>query len=222
MKKIVAFVLIIAALVILPSFAFAGFNNTRGIVLQTRLEVSKDGTNWDNYVAETDPGNQTLTVSPGDTIFFRLKTWNTSEARGANILYTASYTNPQYIDRLDPFHAGVGDDIDGDGSLYTITDTDPVAGTMHFSLDGVNGGTNETSGFESGGIAARISADAPDKAVILATVQITAASGSFNDYNYFSGRAYADDSATTQVRILISNPSVTPSVTPPYPISIGK
>jgi hypothetical protein len=224
LKKIIAFVLVVVAFVVLPGFVFAGFG-IGGVNMQTRLEVSKDNINWDNYVAETNPGNQTLTVSPGDTIYFRLKTWDIGAATARNVHYNASYTNPQYIASFDPFHVGTQDDTDANGRAYVLGATDPVAGTMQFSISRVDRNTTETSGFESGVMAATISNDVPDQAVISATVQI-ASMAPLNDYNYSSGRVYADDQATTQVRILIARPvvtpSVTPSVTPPYPISVGK
>lgn len=228
MKKIVAFVLVVAAFVIVPSFAFAGFGSG-GVNLQTRLEVSKDNTDWDNYDAEVNPGGQTLTVSPGDTIYFRLKTWDTGGMYAQNVQFNAGYTNPQYIASFDPFHPGTQDDTDGNGRAYVLGATDPIAGTMQFSISRINKNTSETTGYEGGEMVAHIASDVPDQAVITATVQI-ASMAPIPDFNYSSGKVYADDQATTQARIIISNPpavtpatpSVTPSITPPYPISIGK
>jgi len=88
MKKVV-FVLMAAVLIALPSFTSAGYSSG-GAMLLTRLEVSKDNTNWVNYLAEENSGDQTLTVLPGDTVYFRLKTWNTGDAPSINITFTGS------------------------------------------------------------------------------------------------------------------------------------
>lgn len=215
MKKAL-FILMAAVLVALPSFTSAGFSNG-GATLLTRLEVSKDGTTWVNYLAETNGGGQTLTVSPGDTIYFRLRTWNAGANPAVNITYTSSYSNPQFIDAWDPFHPGVNDDLDADATFYYSLTGLPnmTAGTVSFDLDAVAPVSSETSGFQSGGMVARVAAGTPDQTVILATVIITGAGSIAWWKNWLFPRAYADDSATTQVRILVSNPPVvTPIVLP--------
>jgi len=212
----------------LPNLASAGYSNGGGALLLTRLEVSKDNSTWVNYLAETNSGGQTLTVSPGDTVYFRLKTWDTGDTPAINITYTASYTNPSYIDALDPFHAGVNDDLDGNdpASYYALTGLpDATAGTLTFDLDGV-AVSSEITGYESGGMVARVKAGTPDQTVILATVIITGASQvGFNWWQRLFAHAYADSSATTQVRLLVSNPpavAATPTlpVTGPDPIQL--
>ena len=206
MKKVV-FVLMAAVLIALPSFTSAGYSSG-GAMLLTRLEVSKDNTNWVNYLAEENSGDQTLTVLPGDTVYFRLKTWNTGDAPSIDITFTGSYTNPGYIDALDPFHPGVHDDLDGDATFYyALTGLpDMTAGTVSFDLDAVANGSTDLLNYQSGEMVARVAAGTPDQTVMLTTVIITGASQVAWWKKLLFPRAYADDSATTQVRILVSNP----------------
>lgn len=211
MKKAL-FILMAAVLVALPSFTSAGFSSS-GAMLLTRLEVSKDGTTWVNYLAETNSGGQTLTVSPGDTIYFRLKTWNTGGTPAINIEYSAAYTNPGGVDAFDPFHPGVSDDSDGDAILFYVLNAPPdlTAGTTAFHLDGVADSTTETTGFQSGGMAAHIATSTPDQTVLLATVTITGADEFIVWWkNLLFPRALADDAATTQARILVATPAPVP------------
>lgn len=216
MRKVII-TLAAIALAVMPTFASAVFINS-GAILLTRLEVSKDEVTWVNYLAETSSGNETFTVSPGDTVYFRLKTWDTGNAPAVNVTYSASYTNPQYIDALDPFHAGNQDNLDGDIFHYALSGLpDTTAGTLQFTLDAVANNSSDTANFESGGIVARVAAGTPDQTVILATIQITGSSLVTINWweNLLFSHAYADSSATTQARILVSNPPVatTPAVT---------
>ena len=206
MRKVLI-VFLATVFVALPSFVSAGYSSG-GAMLLTRLEVSKDNTNWVNYLAEENSGDQTLTVLPGDTVYFRLKTWNTGDAPSINITFTGSYTNPGYIDALDPFHPGVHDDLDGDATFYyALTGLpDMTAGTVSFDLDAVANGSTDLLNYQSGEMVARVAAGTPDQTVMLTTVIITGASQVAWWKKLLFPRAYADDSATTQVRILVSNP----------------
>lgn len=221
MKKIIVGFLV-AVFVALPSFVSAGYSaNDGNIILLTRLEVSKDNTNWVNYLAEENSGGQTLTVSPGDTVYLRLKTWNTGISPAVTVQYTGSYTNPQYIDALDPFHAGVYDDLDGDTLFYYGLDSLPdlTAGTMSFHLDGVLQDTDDQAGYQGGEIVARVKAETPDQTVILATVQINSTDFVVWWKRLLFPRAYADDVATTQVRLLVSNPPAAAPATQTLPVT---
>jgi len=214
MKKVLM-VLMAAVLVALPSFVDAGYGGI-GTNLLTRLEVSKDNATWVNYLAETNSGNQTLTVSPGDTLYFRLKTWNIGNNPASDIEFSATYTNPQYISALDPFSlTGAQNDLDGDVDNVYSLNAPPSGGTMTFNLNAVAKNTTDLAGFESGGVLLKVAAGTPDQTVILATVTITGIRvlGWWKDLLF--PRAYADDAATTQVRIMVSNPpAVTPVVLP--------
>jgi len=215
MKKVVI-ALLAVVFSVFPSIASAGFISG-GATLLTRLEVSKDNSTWVNYLAETDSGNQTLTVSPGDTIYFRLKTWDTGDTPAINITYSGVYTNPAGMDALSAFDSGSTDDLDGDAILfYGLSGLpDMNAGTLSFYLDGVDNGTTDATGFQSGGMTGRIAAGTADQTVILATVTITGADLFIASWEkLLFPRAYADDQATTQVRMLVSNPPVVPQTTP--------
>jgi hypothetical protein len=208
MKKLLVIAVLAAALAIIPSLVFAGYDEGDGYELLTRLEVSKDGSTWINYSAETNSGNQTLTVSPGDTIFLRLKTWDIGQSPATNIQFSSTFTNPTNIDAFDPFTSG-NDDSDGDGLLfYSAVSVNINAGTFLFSLDGVAGNTNENAGYQSGTVAARIGANAPNGSITLITVQITDADHPVAyKINQLFPRAYADEQGATQIRLLVYNPT---------------
>jgi hypothetical protein len=226
MRKVALVLLLAVSIVVLPKIVFASFN-FGDVALETRLEVSKDNATWVNYLADSNSGNQTLTVSPGDTLYFRLKTWDTGLTPATNVRYGASFTNPSYIDSLDPFHIGTNDDSDGDGHPYTLTGTpDMTAGTFQFTLDNVASSSTETTNDESGAMVAGIDARTPDQTVFLVTVQITGIVELSNAswLNNLSPKAYADSQATTQVRILVSNPALvsTPAVTASTPATANE
>lgn len=203
--------------VILPSIVIAGFTGDQGIDLRTRLEASTDNLAWVNYSGEDNPGNATLNVSAGDTVYIRLKTWDISDLIVAtNIEFTGTFTNPQYISSTDFLGTGTNDDLDGDGvKVYSLTSYDEVAGTAVFDLNGISPSSSVDTDFDSGGVTITVDSDTPDQTVILATVQITSAdelpwiSWATNIYD----RALADDQATTRVRILVNNPTPTPTPT---------
>lgn len=221
MKKII-FALMAAAFVALPSFVSAGYVAGGGnVVINTRLEASADNSTWVNYLAEENSGGQTLTVSPGDTIYLRLKTWNTG-GMPAGVEYTGTFTNPAYLDSPEMFSSGAGakDDLDGDATYYyALTSFDTSSGVTLFTLDAIMNGSTVDANYQSGGITAQIKSDTPDQTEMLVTVQVTGADAYITWWQRLFTHAYADDAATTQVRILVSNPPATAVTTPTLPVT---
>jgi hypothetical protein len=205
MKKILMILAIVIGVAIIPSFVSAGFSpEGSDYDLRTILEVSKDGITWLNYNAETNSGDQTLTITPGDIVYVRLKTWNVGDTDANNIQFTSSFTNPQYIDSFDAFN-GANDNLDGDEIYYHYEGVDTDTGEFQFSLDQALANTTEESGFQSGAVTMSVDSATPDQAVILVTVQIPTEQATFLDK--LLPRVYADSNATTQVRIIVSNPT---------------
>lgn len=113
MKKILIFSII--GLVVLSIFGYLKFGPSRvfaagagevdGVDLHIKVEGSADhGATWFNFSA-SEPGeadNQTITVSPGEQIEFRVKVWNTGVLfRAANVDIAGSVTNAGYVSALD-------------------------------------------------------------------------------------------------------------------------
>ncbi len=221
MKKVALVLLLAVSIIVLPKIVFAAFS-LGDVALETRLEVSKDNTNWINYSADSNSGNQTLTVSPGDTLYFRFNTWDTGLTPATNVSYGASFTNPQYVNALDPFHPGTNDNTDGDLHPYVLTGTpDMTAGTFQFTLSNVAASSTVTTNDESGIMVAKVAAATPDQTQIWMTVQISGIV-ELSDASWLNSlypKAYADTRATTQVRILVSDPAPvpTPAVTASVP-----
>lgn len=219
MRKLVFMLIVGLVVALIPASVLAGFGVVgTGIDLRTRLEVSNNGSDWYNYSAESNPGDQTLQVHPGDTVNFRIKMWNVGSTPADQITLSATTTNPQYIQTANIFDgsATTNQDLDGDGLVYAVTSFDPVAGTGTFSHDGVNIGTIEagTTNNEGGTYTTTISSSAPDQTLIEVTMRITGAEEAqrFN-LMHLLDRAYADEYATTIVRILVVNqPAAAPAL----------
>jgi hypothetical protein len=219
MKKLL--VIIFASLVLataLPLYlVYAGFGQEGAFInVKARLEVSKDNVNWVNYEAEDDSGSGTLTVSPGDTIYFRLKTWNTGTHSVANVAYAAAFTNQQYlIDSVMFTGSGggsgdLGDDGDpANGYSMTGEGYNSETGIATFELSGVAADSTITSGYQSGGITSQIATGTPDQTIITAAVTISdAVDLEIGWLNNIVSRAYADEFGTTTIGIIVSNPAV--------------
>lgn len=214
MRKFLVVIVLAVLLMVVPNLVFAGYGDKAQMDLQTRLEVSKDNINWLNYDAETNPGNQTLTVSPGDTIYFRLTTDNYGTNQALDTQFEGNFNNPSYIESIDAFNGAANDDIDLDGRPYVLDSIDNMTDTIYFHFDYIEAGDSlsRQSGLsftQIGGISAKIGSLVPNQAVIMATVQIknaTIPEGVFL-LDKLVSRAYADDQATTQVRILVYNPN---------------
>lgn len=201
----------------LPLGAFAGYSGSGDFELRTKLEVSKPGSDWMNYLAEDNPGNQTLSVNAGDTVTFRLKVWDVTATSAQNVVLSSTITNPQYIETANIFDGSstTNNDLDGDTAVYSLTAFDPAAGTGTFGLQAVMGNSSENANFESGTYTTKISSSAPDQTLIEVTITLTAANELriINRSNLIN-RAYADEFGTTKVRILVQNPTTATTVLP--------
>lgn len=220
MKKIIIVLGVLALLLFVPIYiAYAGYGIGAGFNLKTRLEVSADNATWVNYLAEDNSGGDILTVSPGDTIYLRLKTWNEGGTAGEDTTFTGTFTNQQYLTNSTMF-TGVGGgsgDLDEDG-LYGYAMTgggyNSVTGIAEFLLTGVVNGSTDEVNFQTGGITSEISASTPDQTLITVTVIITGTNPELAWLNRLLPRAYADEFGTTEVRILVDNPPADPTPTP--------
>jgi hypothetical protein len=212
MMKKALFILLSALFVaaLLPlGITKAGFQEG-SLNIQTRLEVSLDNSTWINYSAESNSGGTVLTVDPGDTVYFRLKTW--ADQPADNVDFTATFTNQQYLANASMFSVDGGDqgDLDGDTTRgYSMTGGgyNAATGTATFTLNGVRV-SSVSSNFQSGGITTQIAPSTPDGTIINATVQITNAVPVWTWNNKLLQKAYADANGTTVVRLAISNPTI--------------
>lgn len=215
MKKVITVAAILFSTALGPLyFTYAGFHGSIGSLdITTRLEVSSDNTNWVNNVAEDNAGGQTLTIAPGGTVYFRLKTWNEGGDNCTGVNFTATFTNQQYLTNSQMFTGAgngsgdLGDDGDPSHGYFMSEDYNPDTGIASFELDYVQSGSTITSGYQSGGITSQIASSTPEQTVITATVVATDAfPQGYAWQNLFTPWAHADDSATTTVRILVTTP----------------
>lgn len=208
MKK--SFILAMILVLIVASLTFIPFKTKANIIgggldIGARAEVSKDnGATWYNFSADSNPGGQTLVVSPGDTLLFRGKVWNGGESDGVNLVFNAIIDHPEYLEGSVAFY---DDDEDRNGVHYTGY----INGTV--TLPSVSHGTNENvpGGYESGTFQVNVRSDAPDQGVIegiFEVIQIGLPTGA-KEKSFLDNlipRAYAQmGTARATVKILISN-----------------
>ncbi len=225
MKKVFIVVMLGMLCSLIPLGVFAGYSGTGDFELRTKLEVSKPGSDWMNYTAEDNPGNQTLSVNAGDTVTFRLKVWDVTSTAAQDIALATTVTNPQYIETANIFDGSstTDEDLDGDTLDYSVTSFDSTAGTGTFALDAVAASGSENTGFESGTYTTKISGSTPDQTLIEVTITLTAANNlRFLSRSSLLDRAFADDLGTTKVRILVQNPTPTATATTVLPATGAK
>ena len=138
MKKIlwaIGFIAIFASLFFVANrtifAAEEGAND--GVDLKFKIEGSTDNATWVNYSGTDFAGGQTITASPGDVIYWRVKIWNEGPQRALTIDNEAAYINDSYIELIDITNM----DLDGDEREYDGGD-----------LDQVNEGTSEDTGYQ--------------------------------------------------------------------------
>lgn len=217
LKKILVLIIALELVLIIPLyFVRAGYVPLPGIEIQSRLEVSSDNTNWVNYVAEDNSGNQTLTVTPGSTIYFRIKAWNTGDANAGMVNMSSTFTNPSYLTNSSFLSTSEEQDLDGDSTPYLPSPFGYVAetGTADFTLLFAQANSTVDSNFQSSTMAFQTSASTPEQTVILATIQVTSAGPWLVWLDKLVNRAHADANGTSQARILVANPAATPTSTP--------
>lgn len=215
MRKLV-YVVLGLFFVLAPLGVFAGYGEGGDTYnLKTKLEVSKNGTDWYNYSAEENAGGQTLSINAGDSVTFRLKVWDDGNANSEDIYLPIAITNAQYIESANVFDgsASSNSDLDLDDTHYVLTSLDTNAGTGMVYLPYVIFGTSETgTDNESGTYTTKISANTPDQTLIKVTMFIETAAEDTREFNrgpQMLDRALADSLGTTEVRILVLNPSQT-------------
>lgn len=217
-KILVLFIALELVLLVPLYFVQAGYTDA-GINLKTRLEVSSDNVNWVNYLAEDKSGSETLTVAPGSTIYFRLKTWNSDADNTGFVNLNSTFTNPAYLTNTVFFATGGAEDLDGDSTPYLPGPLGYVAetGSGDATLLGVGGNSTADTNFQSGGMTFQISSSTPEQTVILATTQITSASPLFVWIDRVINRAYADSNGTSQARVLVATSTPAATLTPTTP-----
>lgn len=134
-----------------------------------RVLVSKDGTNWLNYSNSNSesPTGQTLTVNPGDKIYFKGEVWNAGET-DINPLIIAYIKNAKYLQDIGAFDNAEGDDdLDNDGINYMVLGTDT---TDEYVVMGLAFSVPLTAvppvGTQSGMIQATVKSDVPPNTLI--------------------------------------------------------
>ncbi|MDD5606776.1 MAG: hypothetical protein PHN37_02875 [Candidatus Pacebacteria bacterium] len=207
--------LFLTTIVLFLIFSFISFYNAKavydngdGIIVGIRIDVSKDGGNtWYNYMADENPGNQTLTVSPGDTLIFRGTSWNAG-ALDAGVAFEGIITNTEYIDTFNAFEGG-NEDVDGTGAFYTLNGINVVNDSMIMAigLETHLDTTKDENDPELGSITLTLTDNIPDQTVITGTFELLGAVP-YLVFNPFS-TAYAQGAlAESTVRILVENPEV--------------
>lgn len=78
-----------------------------------KVEVSADGVTWINYGGTENPGGAALAAGPGDTVFARVKIWNSGTTQAVNLTGSGSLTNSAYFSVT-----AVNLDSDNDGTSY--------------------------------------------------------------------------------------------------------
>jgi hypothetical protein len=137
-----------------------------GVDAGAKLEVSKDGgATWYNYTADSNPGNQTLTAKPGDTLTFRGKVWNEGVNTAVNLTLSGIIDHPEYFDMTGAFY---DDDEDRDLVPYagTIGENIITLSEIHYNS------ANENFHYEGGTFQATLKNDVPDQTVITGTFEI--------------------------------------------------
>lgn len=197
------------AFALVPVSALAGYTAGGNYDLRTKLEVSKDGSNWYNYDAETSAGGQTLDINAGDTVTFRIKMWNLGRGVASEIQMSVAATNPQWIETADIFNGSpaTNGDIDDDHFYYSLVSLTAGSGVFgHEAVPTTKNAEAGTTNNECGSYTTKIKSDTPDLTLIQVTMAVTAAQQPVSKIKLLD-RAYADSSATTVVRILVHNPS---------------
>jgi len=216
MKKVFVIFALSVLCSTIPLGVFAGYSGGGDFELRSKLEVSKPGSDWMNYTAEDNPGNQTLSANAGDTVTFRLKVWDVTTTAAQNIVLASTITNPQYIETANIFDgtSTTNQDLDGDTVDYSVTSMNSTTGIGTFALEAVQASSSENANFESGTYTTKISGSTPDQTLIEVTITLTAADElRMIGKNNLLDKAYADEFGTTRVRILVQNPTTTTTTT---------
>jgi hypothetical protein len=206
MKKLLVALIMGLALIVAPSFVSAGFIGLGNFDLRTRLEVSRDQIYWYNYNAETNPSGGVLNALAGDTLYFRFKSWNVGLLGAVDVAFSGTVDGTEYFEAFDPFEGGIvgtNPDLDGDAKDYNFVSADLEEGTFEFSIESLSANTWEASGSQNGIMVANLDAAAPSDTEITVTVQIDSATDEAVFNNLWLPRAYADEQATSVVKIAI-------------------
>jgi len=174
MKKIYWFagLIILIALLGIGSLYLAPAKKVRAddnVDLKIKLEASIDnGLTWHNYSGTTNPKGESITASPGDTVFIRLKTWNENATHTAtNVQLLGAYTNTKYI----ASGSCTNTDQDGNGTEYSGGLATAGLGVGAIDL-GANG--SETANYESAIFIAKLKKSFPiGRTVIIGRITIT-------------------------------------------------
>lgn len=205
---------------VFPAIAGAVYDGGT-VSVAVRVEASKNGGAGYCYSGDCATSGQTLTASPGDTITFTGRSWNTG-VNDAAVGYQGVITNTQYIETINIFEGSQsdldGDTVDYDSSGYSVDGN----GTATFDIglySGVNPtylSTSKNSGDgdlnQRGSITLTLKNTIPDQTVITGTFELTSASVYAQHPGPMSllsntARAQGLDGGISEARLLVSNPS---------------
>lgn len=220
-KRFILVPLILCAAFTTPMIASALYDGGGGLSLGIRTDVSKDGTNWHNYTADENPGNETLVVKPGDTITLRGTVWNAG-AVNTNVSLKSLITNSQYIDYIQAVE-GADSNTDGTGAVYQVDGlsvTNNVT-NINLSLQPWLSTVKDVHDPETGQIKVKLKNDIPDQTVIEETLQLESATP-VNVQVMLTPVAIAQAQTLSKARIIVSNPILPGQGTPTLPTELPK
>ena len=188
-------------LLVPPISTTAIFNGGDGMDIAQRLEVCKLATctenDWYNYSGDLASGSQTLTMKPGETFKLRIKSWApTNEVLSPGFILF-SPTAGEYLDVV----SGSTDlNADGDAISYTA----PTSGTL--TIPSLPAGGNQNTAQSAILTGMQIKSNVPDQTLVqmyLGLQLLTRGQSSV---------AYAQFQYESEIRILVTNPSTSPTV----------
>lgn len=225
MKKILTTVFLLA--IIAPRLTFAHLHEFNQFEQEynigTRVEVSKDGgSSWASFDSSDATGlgeGQTLVVSPGDILIFKVRVWNEGYDNALNVVGVGTRENFTFLSDI----SGVFDNPDEDGDSTDITG----GGVDTINIDILASGGSASSGYQSATFTGKVKSDIPDGTVVKVHYEITSAD--FPEILNFSPSVFwaflipvvhADDDGTavTEARAIANNPHVVSEQNPPAPV----
>lgn len=203
---LIVIILGIAALVLPKNIAVQADET---VDLYVRVEGSLDnGATWHNFQSTVDGGNESLTISGGDTLLIRVKTWNETVGRqttGAEI--TASLSDSDYISNVELISL----DDDTDSNEYS---GNVWSGGGTATIDIMPGDVD--SGYQSITAEVTFAENIPAGYSMTGSVTITdeGTSGPYLTFNPFIKRVLANGlNRVSSIRIITADATTTPPAT---------
>ncbi|RJO60257.1 hypothetical protein C4544_05810 [candidate division WS5 bacterium] len=216
-KTVFRSAILMASVFFIPVVATAVYNDGNGTILGVKMEVCKkavcEESDWVTYETDGSGPQNTLLVSPGDTIKFRASSWNEG-TNDVNPTYNALITNAAVFSDISAFE-GVNDDVDNNGNFYSLIDGQTTGNDYAMAIDIENDlfTTSNADNPEVGELSAtvRTDYDIPDQTAVDVTFNIVAADPLLAKIPLI-GKAYAAGLTESKAKIIISNPDNTQPV----------